>query len=188
MNLEAIQTFFSENFNNPFVWVVALIVVLLIWRGFRSASVYFGAKGYVKKSNRLRRKKYNGLTLIEFTEKKRKRNSNSYAKLRRRSKTKVEAYFKYKEEELPGITNYANSKLLKRNRKKIVIFVSNGRKKIKKIYMKKSWKKFVELTNKYDCLDELIQYLHNLPEAILNHQDYDIYIGDHDVSIGYEIK
>ena len=40
----------------------------------------------------------------------------------------------------------------------------------------------------YECLDEFIQYLHNLPEAILNREDYDIYINDHDVSIGYKIK
>ena len=31
----------------------------------------------------------------------------------------------------------------------------------------------------YECLDEFIQYLHNLPEAILNREDYDIYIIDH---------
>ena len=184
-----VNTLLEQFQTNPIpVIIIGFILIVVIWRAFRTASIYLGAKGFVKKSNKLRRKKYSGVLLNEFTEKKRARNTNSYKKLRRRAKNKVEAYFKYKEDELPGITNYANSKMLKRNRKKLIIFVSNGRKKIKRIQMKKAFKNFVELTNKYDCLDEFVLYLHNLPEAILNHQDYDIYIEEHDISIGYEIK
>ena len=32
----------------------------------------------------------------------------------------------------------------------------------------------IQLTNKQNCLDEFIHYLHDLPEAILDKQDYDI--------------
>jgi len=165
-----------------------LIGLLVVWRMFNTMRIYFGAKGFVRKASKQRRKKFNGLLLNEFTEKKRKKNTNTYKKLKRRSKNKVEKYFKYKIEELPGITNYSYGKMFKRNKHKLTIFVSNGKKKIMKIHMKKAYKKFIDLTNKYECLDEFVQYLHNLPEAIMNQQEYDIYISDHDVSIGYLIK
>lgn len=190
MDFEALTTTYMnqwELYTIP-MGFIHFVLIILIWRMFKSISIYFGAKGFVKKSNKLRRKKYNGTTLVEYTEKRRKKNTNTYNKLRRKGKNKVEAYFKYKQEELPGITNYANGKMLKRNRQKLVIFVSNGQKKIKKIHMKKAFKDFVELTNKYECLDELILYLHNLPNAILNHQDYDIFVGEKEVAIGYELK
>ena len=116
------------------------------------------------------------------------KNTNTYKKLKRSAKTKVEKYFKYKEDELPGVANYAYGKMLKRSKDKLIIFVSNGKKKVAKIKMKKATKQFIEITNKYECLDEFIQFLHNLPEAILEQQDYDIYISDHDVSIGYQVK
>ena len=54
--------------------------------------------------------------------------------------------------------------------------------------MKKSVKSVIDVTNKYSCLDEMITFLHNLPEAILEKQEYDIYAGDEDIMITYQIK
>jgi hypothetical protein len=184
MDFEAIL----QQLSNPVVLVGLLCFVLLIWRLFNTVRIYSGAKSYVKKTNKLRRKKYNGPDLLNFIEKKRKKGTNTYKNLRNRAKVRVEDFFQYKESELPGITNYSHGGMFKRSNKKITIFVSNGKKKISTIRMKKASKQFMDLANKYNCLNELIQYLHNLPEAILNQQEYDIYVNEFDVSIGYEIK
>ena len=184
-----LKAYVDEWINNLFVMAfIHLFVILLIRRLYKNASIYMGTKKYVTKSNKLRRDKYNGVLLNEYTAKRRKRKTNTYKQLRAKARLKVEGYFKYKEEELPGITNYSYGKLLKRNKQNIIIFISNGKKKIKKIYMKKAFKQFVELVNEYECLDEFVLFLHNLPDAIINRQDYDIYINDSEVSIGYEIK
>ena len=168
--------------------VGVFIIVLIIWRIFNTIRIYFGAKSYVKKTNKLRRKKFNGVSLVSNIKKKRKKNTNTYKQLRMSGRSKVEKFFQYKEDELPGITNFSYSKMFKRNKNKIIIFVSDGRKKVMKIHMKKARKSFITLTNKYECLDEFIVFLHNLPEAIIAQQEYDIYITEKDVSIGYEIK
>ena len=172
----------------PVAIVAAVVILIILWRMFQNVRIYLGAKGYVRKTKKLRRKKFNGLNLVEFSAKRRKKNTNSYKKLKRKSKTRVEKYFQYKEDELPGVTNYSNGKMFKRNKAKLTIFVSNGKKKVMKIKMKKATKRFIELTNKYECLDELVEFLHNLPDAILEHQEYDVYVNEHDISIGYQVK
>lgn len=54
--------------------------------------------------------------------------------------------------------------------------------------MKKALKQFIEITNKYECLDEFILYLHHLPDAMIKRERYDIYINDFDITIGYDVK
>ncbi len=168
--------------------VIGGIAIIIIIRLFNNVRIFFGAKSYVKKASKLRRKKYNGLILVESTKKRRKKNSNSYQKLKHKPKSLVEKYFKYKEDELPGMRNYARGSAFRRNKEKLYIYVSNGKKQIMKFSMKKATKKFIDVTNKYNCLDEVVVYLHHLPEAILKHEEYEIFISDADVSIGYQIK
>ncbi len=69
-----------------------------------------------------------------------------------------------------------------------MIIVKNERKTLKKIKMKKGMKQLIEITNKYECLDEVIAFMHNLPEAILEDQDYDIFVSEADIMITYVIK
>ena len=44
------------------------------------------------------------------------------------------------------------------NKTKLTINVSNGKKKVMKIKMRKATKRFIELSNKYECLDELVEF------------------------------
>lgn len=186
---DVLNLYIDSWINNLLITAFAhLFIILLIRKLYKNALVYFGTKKYVTNANKQRRDKFNGVQLNEFTQKRRKRKTNTYKHLRSKAKVKVESYFRYKEDELPGVTNYSYSKLFKRNKDQIMIFVSNGKKKVMKIHMKKAHKKFIELVNQYECLDEFVIYLHNLPEAILNHEDYDIYLNDTDISIGYEVK
>ena len=78
--------------------------------------------------------------------------------------------------------------MFRRSSDKLVIFARNERKIVKKVGVRKGLKNIIDITNKYQCLDEMIHFLHNLPEAILDKQDYDIYIDEQDISIGYMIK
>lgn len=176
-----------QQYANPVFIVIAFIFVLVIIRVFNNIRVNAGAKSYITRANKLRRKKFNGPDLIEFIAQKRRRGSNTFKKLKNNAKSRVEKYFLYKEEELPAIVNFSHAKK-KKNKKKLIIYVTNGYRKMIKIRMGKTLKEFINLTNKFECLDEFIKFLHDLPEAILSHKEYDIYIPEHEVSIGYEIK
>jgi len=175
--------------DNPLIAIIgALLIMFIIGRIYMTFKIHLSAKRYVKKSKKLRKKKYNGIQLVDKVEKKRKKGTNSYKKLRGRAKRKVKKYFNYKLEELPVVTRYSYGKLFKRSRDKLMIFARNEKKIVKKVKIKKGLKNLIDLTNKYECLDETIQFLHNLPEAILEQQDYDVYISEQDISIGYKIK
>lgn len=184
--LDTIIEFYSDNL------IIALggtvIALLIIIRLFKTARIYLGTKSYVRKMKRLRKKKFNGILLTEKIIKKRKKKTNEYSKLNNRGKKLVKKYFTYKLEELPVITRYSYGKLFRRSRKSLLIIIKNERKTITKVHMKKGLKDLIQVTDKYKCLDELINFLHNLSEAILKQQEYDIYIGDEDIVIGYLIK
>lgn len=177
-----------QQINNPVFLVIGFIIFLLIIRLINTMRINTGAKSYITRANKLRRKKFNGPDLIEFTALKRKGGSNTYKKLKTNAKSRVEKYFQYKEEELPALVNFVYSKRKKKNKRHLTIFVTNGKRKMIKIKLGKTVKEFIQLTNSFECLDELIRFLHNLPDAILKHQKYDIYIPEHEVSIGYSIK
>jgi hypothetical protein len=172
----------------PYTIGIALIIIFIIYRSFKSIKMYIGARSYVRKSKRLRKRKYNGLTLVEYTKKKRKKNTNNFSKLRRRAKKKVKQYFTFKSEELPVVTRYAEGKLLKSSKKNTVLIVRNDQKVLKRIKIKNSQKNMIQVVDKYECLNEFLSFLHHLPDAILEKQDYDIYIPESDILITYEIK
>lgn len=179
---------FLQQINNPIFIIIGFIVLLVIIRIYNTIRIDKGAKSYIKRASKLRRKKFNGPDLIEYTAHKRKGGSNTYKKLKSNAKSRVEKFFQYKEEELPAIVNYVHSKRKKNNKKKLVVFVSNGQRKMIKLRIGKTVKEFIHLTNKFECLDEFIRFLHDLPDAILKQKKHDIYIPEYEVSIGYEIK
>lgn len=167
---------------------VGVIILFIIFRMFKTMRMYLGAKSFVKKSLRLDKKKFNGITLVEKTSKKRKKNTNSFKKLKGRSKKWVRKFLAHKFDQLPIVTRYSRGKLLKRSRNKLLLIVKNEKKTIKRISTKKGEKMLIDLTNKYDCLDEVITFLHHLPNAILNEEEYDIYFGEEGFLLTYQIK
>lgn len=167
---------------------IGVIIVFILFRMFKTMRMYLGAKSFVKKSLKLDKKKFNGLTLVEKTAKKRKKNTNSFKKLRGRAKKWVRKYLTHKFDQLPIVTKYSRGKLFKRSRNRLIILVKNERKTIKKISTKKGQKMLIDLTNKYECLDEVVTFLHHLPNAILNEEDYDIFFGEEGLILTYQIK
>lgn len=184
--LETFINYYMENY--IIASIVTSIVFFFLYQLLKSANRYLDVKSYVKKSKRMRKKKFNGIILIEKLKRKRKKHTNSYNKLKGRGKTLTKKYFNYKMVELPAVTKYSYGKLFKKSNKNLIIVVKHGKKTLQKIKMKKSLRNMIQLTNKHSCLDEFILYLHNLPEAILEQQDYDIIVGVEGVSISYVIK
>jgi len=184
--IEQVMLWYLDNL--IIVSIGSFVISMILYRLYKTALMYLGAKSYVKKSKKWRKKKYNGIQLVDKIRKKRKKNTNSYHKLNRRGKNLVRKYFNYKLEELPVIRKYSYGKLLKRNNKRLVILIRNEKKVLKKIYMAKGLKNLIDATNKYNCLDDMILFLHNLPDALLEQQDYDIYLNEQEVLIGYDIK
>lgn len=174
---------------NPIVAIiVAFVVIMILWRSYKTMRIYLGAKGYIKKSRKLRKKKFNGLLLIDKIKRKRKKNTNSYNKLKGSAKKKVKRYVSYKVEELEVAVRYSYGKMLRRSKEKMFILVSKEGKIVKKIKMNKAQKMIIDVTNKYSCLDEMIVFLHELTESILEQQDYEIYCDEGEVLLSYQIK
>ncbi len=184
--LDSFIEYYMENY--IIASVVTSIVFFILYQLLKSANRYLDVKSYVKKSKRLRKKKFNGIYLTEKLAKKRKKNTNSYQKLKGKGKTLTKKYFTYKMAELPAVTKYSYGKMFKKSNKNLIIVVKHGKKTLQKIKMKKGLRNMIQVTNKHECLDEFIHYLHNLPEAILEQQDYDIFVGVEGVSISYIIK
>lgn len=174
--------------NLPVTIAVILVFGFLLLRIFKTARMYLGAKSYVKSAIKLDRKKFNGLQLVDKTKRKRKKESNSFNKLRQRAKNQVRKYFEHKLEELPVFTAYAHGKLFKRSSNNLSILIKRDKKVLKKITNRKGMKNLLEAVNKYQCLDEMVIFLHNLPEAILESNEYDIYCDMQDITITYAIK
>ncbi len=186
MSFDSLIQWVTENLITAII--VGAVVIFILFRLFRTARMYLGMKSYVKKAKKQDRKKFNGLVLVDKISKKRKKETNAFNKLRGGAKKKVRKYLTHKFDELPVFTKYSHGKLLKRSKEKLIIIIKNERKTLRKIRMKKSIKQVIDVTNKYQCLDEMITFLHNLPDAILDQQEYDIYAGDEDILITYAIK
>ncbi|AIO18999.1 hypothetical protein KQ51_01122 [Candidatus Izimaplasma bacterium HR1] len=186
MNFDAIIQIIMDNILVSVF--VGVIVIFIIFRLIKTARMYLGAKSYVRKARRLDKKKFNGLNLVEKTAKRRKKNTNTFKKLRNRGKKWVRKYLTHKFDELPIITRYSRGKLFKRSKNRLIIIVKNEKKTIKKISTKRGMKQIIDISNKYECLDEVITFLHHLPEAILNEQEYDIFFGEEGMLLTYQIK
>lgn len=175
---------------NPIPFAVGFIVfIFILFRLWKTARMYMGAKRFVRKSKRSRKKKFNGLILNDKIRKKRKKNTNAFNKLRRGAKKKVRRYTAYKVDELRIHVQYSYGKLLRRTKEKLLVKVTRDSKVLKKIkFKKKPLKMILDVTTKYSCLDEMIIFLHELPDAILEQQEFEIYSDEGDVTITYEIK
>lgn len=171
----------------PITFLV-LILYLIIKRLNKTARLHLGMKRYVKQATKLDRKKHNGLQLVSKIKNRRKRRTNSFESLRMRGKRPVRKYFIHKTEELPVFVKYTHGKLLKRANKKVRILVKQDSKTLHKTYLKQGTKDLIALSNEYHCLNELITFLHHLPDAILEDRHYDIYVPSSDLTITYQIK
>ncbi|MFK5884084.1 MAG: hypothetical protein QM489_07095 [Candidatus Izemoplasma sp.] len=186
MSVDTIITWITDNLYIAIaIGVVSLFILVRMWHSVR---LHLGNKKYVKKSVKLRKKKFNGVRLVDKIKKKRKKNTNTFKKLSYRGKKLTKKYLNYKSEELPIVTKYSYGKLLKRSRDKLQIIVRNERKVVMKLKLKRSYKELVKLSNKYECLDELLLFLHELPLHIIEQQDYEVYVNIHEISISYTIK
>lgn len=186
MTLSEVITFALDNIIP--VLLIAIILYLLVRRLYKTARQHLGMKSYLKSAEKLDRKKFNGIELVDKIRRKRKRHTNTFKHLRGRAKKRVRQYFTHKSEELPVVVRYAKGKMFKRSRNRLIITITDGRKTLKKTNFKKGIRPLIEVTNEYECLDEMVAFLHYLPQVLLQHDEYDMPIGNIDASISYYIK
>jgi len=186
MDIETLLTYFFDYFV-PII-LGLLILYFISRRLLKTAKMYLGMKAYVKKAIKLDRKKFNGLVLVDKIKRKRKRRTNSFQSLRGSAKRNVRKYFIHKVEEIPVFTRYTHGKLLKRTKAKVVFYIKQDSKTLDKFTMKQGPKQLIDCTNQHNCLDEMITFLHHLPDAILEKRDYDIYTAASDTTITYQLK
>ena len=74
------------------------------------------------------------------------------------------------------------------SRRQLLIVVYQDNKTKKKYKLKKGAKQFINIIDTYDCLDQFIEFLHKLPDTMLNDEDLEFYIEEHNILIGYTLK
>lgn len=163
--------------------IMVFIVVIILMMGRRKR--YF--KKTLKKFQKLRVKKFNGERLIDKIEKKRKAGSNTFKTLNANGKKRVKQYFKHKDKELIFTAIYASGSKLRYKYRNVILQVSrkkNGRLVIDDFSRTKGFKR---VSNKYNCLDELILYLDELPIKIVDNEAFEIPLDD-ETKLDYTIK
>lgn len=168
--------------------VIALFIIIIIVRTIKHMHFYMSSARYVRKAKKLRRKKFNGVLLVERIRKRRKKHTNSYKKLKRKGKKLTKKYLDYKAEELPIVAKHADSKVLKTSRRQLLIVIYQDGKVKKRYKLKKGSKQLINIIDTYDCLDEFIEFIHQLPDAILHDEDLEFILDDETTRIGYILK
>ena len=179
---------FTEG-NNIF-YTVGGGVILLCVLNFTIKRMWFNFKSnrYLDKAKKLRDKKYNGIELVKTTQEKRKKQTNCYKRLKNSAKKKVDHYFDYKTKEIPNIFNFVENNSLKPSKKILYIVFRNDQKIISKQPIEIGYRQLIKNSDRFDCLDQIILFLHHLPEALLAQKEYDVYIEDEDMIITYEVQ
>lgn len=169
--------------------ISGVVIIFFILRYFiKKKWLQIKTKRFVKQSKKRRNKHFNGIKLVEKTKTKRKKNTNTFKKLRRSSKKHVTKYLQYKSQEIPKILNVAANDSLKSSKSVLYIIFKNEKKVLSKVAIELSYKPLINNSNTYECLDEIILFLHHLPDALLEKKDYDVFIQDKNMLITYEIK
>jgi len=186
MTLSDVLQFVIDNI--IFVVLGLIVLFLVLKRLNKSAKMYLRMKKYVKQTKKLNQRRFNGLTLVDKIKRKRKRHTNDFRHLRRRPKREVRKYLAHKMEEIPVLTRYSYGKLFKRSKNKAMFYLKLGKRNKSKWTAKHGVKHWIELSDEYACIDEMIVFLHHLPEAILDKRDYEMHIEATDITITYQIK
>jgi hypothetical protein len=167
---------------------LALIVLFILVRAVKNMHFYMSSARYARKAKKLRKKKFNGVYLVDKLKKRRKKHTNNFKKLKRKGKKLTKKYLDYKAEELPILAKYVNSKVLKSSSRQLLIVALEGSKTKKKFKLKKGSKQFINIIDTYDCLDQFLIFLHDLPDAMANDEDLDFYLEAEGITIGYQFK
>lgn len=184
--MEVVTTWMRENL--LITIAIGLLIVFLIIRSIKHMHFYMSSARYARKARRLRKKKYNGVFLVDKLKKRRKKHTNNFKKLKRKGKKLTKKYLEYKAEELPILTKYIHSKVLKASRRELLIVAMHGTKTKKKYKLKKGAKQFINIIDTYDCLDQFLVFLHELPDAMASDMDLNFYLEADDVTISYMFK
>lgn len=182
-----IDTLFSSEY---VLYTVLGILLLLFILNLVIRRLWFNFKSnrYLAKAKRLREKKYNGIELVKTTQDKRRKNTNCFKRLKGSSKKKIEHYLDYKTKELPNIFNFVENNSLKPSKKILYIVFKNDQKIVSKQPIEIGYRQLIRNSDKFDCLDQIILFLHHLPDALLAQKEYDVYIEDEDMIITYEVE
>jgi len=142
--------------------IIGIVLLFIIYRIIRSLHFYMSSSKYARKAKRLRKKKYNGVLLVEKIRKRRKKNTNNFKKLNRKGKKLTKKYLDYKAEELPIIAKYADSKVLKSSHRQLLIVVYQDGKTKKKFKLKKGSKQLVKTIHQYYRYLRLFRSIHRV--------------------------
>lgn len=178
-------------FSNEYILYTILGLLLLLFilnLVIRRCWFKYKSNRYLAKAQKLREKKFNGIELVKTTQDKRRKHTNCYKRLKGSAKKKVEHYLDYKSKELPNVFNFVENHSLKPSKKILYIVFKSDQKILSKQPIEIGYRQLIKNSDKYDCLDQIILFLHHLPEALLAEKEYDVYIEDEDMIITYEVE
>ncbi len=164
--------------------IILLISLFVLYHGIRVMHL----KLTLDRFKRQRRKRQNGDRLLLLLEKYRKEQKNTYKGLKKKGRKLVNRYFTYKARELHYITLYKTRSRFTFKGGEPVIQVSQIESSLDRGDTYTNPRQFVKLTNRYECLEEFILYLHEMPDKIMSGQPFEYFLSGHDVLLSYKIR
>lgn len=186
MSMKELTTSIFNDYTIELIIAASIIFLILLFIASRFIK-RLRLRRQIKKYRRNRKKKYSGERLLKKIEKKRKKNTNTYKHLKRKGKTLVDGYFHYKEKELIDTAKYVNSEGIKKIKADFDLVIREGQTVTEVIKHKHFIKKVKQLSNTYECLDQVIFFLDHLPKQMLEEKLFNVNLTE-SITITYDIK
>ena len=169
--------------------VIATIVIWLLLYFYRrniNIRIYKKAK---KRFNKLKEKNYNANVYIEqILNRYTTDQTNTYSSLKKAGKRKVRKYVRFYQKELPKLVEAKSNISPNKKRKNLVFIFKNQSNQIVGQYqIKQSFKKLRKQLNKHQLLLDMIAYLYEVSNHIVDGKSYALENHDNHHFISYEI-
>ncbi|GEM_PF-1317206 len=173
----------------PLEYVLAAVVgAVFLFIPFKVVGRRMLLRKLVKKHRKQSKKKYNGERLLEKIDKKRKSGGNTYRSLKRPARKRVKKYLEFKVKQLRFAAMKAKKKGLRIKKRRCYLTILDERKGKDRREKFQNTKDLIRMSNKFDCLDEMILYLDELPERILKDEDFEYRLEENEAWLSYEIR
>ncbi len=181
-----IETWFTAETLPFIIGGVLLLVLLFLYLAHRMRVMHL--KAMIKRNRKASIKKYNVSALLEKIDNKRKPESNDFKGLKGKAKKLVKQYLKHKHNEIKYIAIFKTRGRFKFKLKACVIKITQEKQDRVKKETYQSLRDYIKLANKYDCLDQFMVYLDELPQYMMDDGQFEYYLDTHDVTISYQYQ
>ncbi len=186
VDFSVIESWFTADMLPIIIAAVIVIILIFLYLGHRMRVLHL--KRMIKRNRKASMKRYQATTILDKIEKKRKPESNDFKGLKGKGKKLVKQYLKHKHNEIKYIAIFKTRGRFKFKLKDCVLKITKEKQDRIKKETYKSLRDYIKLANKYECLDQLMVYLDELPQYMMDDGQFEYYLASHDVTLSYQYE